>query len=70
MYVKKVKIRLARHLATAVVVISLQLVATLMTLRREPLGRFEGAAISGALWAGFRPRHGDGAGGGSSSTSP
>ena len=64
------KIRLARHVATAVVVISLQLVATLMTLRREPLSRFEGAAISGALWAGFRPRPGERAGGGSSTASP
>jgi hypothetical protein len=64
------KIRLARHLATAVVVICLQLVATLMTLRREPLSRFEGASISAVLWAGFRPRLGEGAGGGSSSTSP
>lgn len=61
------KIRLARHLATAVVVISLQLVATLMTLRREPLSRFEGAAVSGILWTGFRPRRAD-AGGGSAST--
>ena len=31
---------------------------TLMTLRREPLSRFEGAVISGALWTGFRPRGG------------
>jgi hypothetical protein len=50
-----VKVRLARHLATAAVVIGLQLIATLMTLRREPLSRFEGAAISGMLWTGFRP---------------
>ena len=65
-----VKIRLAQHLATALVVICLQLVATLMTLRREPLSKFEGASISGALWVGFRPRLGDRAGRGFSSTSP
>jgi hypothetical protein len=51
-------------------VICLQLVATLMTLRREPLSKFEGASISGALWVGFRPRLGERAGRGSSSTSP
>ena len=50
---------MARHLATAAVVISLQLMATLMTMRREPLGRFEGATVSGLLWAALRPRHGE-----------
>jgi hypothetical protein len=48
--------RIARQLATAVVVISLQLTATMMTLRREPALRTEGLAISGALWVAVRPR--------------
>jgi hypothetical protein len=48
--------RIARQLATAVVVISLQLTATLMTLRREPALRTEGLAISGLLWVAVRPR--------------
>jgi len=63
----RMKVRFAQHLATAMVVICLQLVATLMTLRREPLSRFEGASISGALWAGLRPRLDDRSGNGSSS---
>lgn len=48
--------RIARQVATAVVVISLQLTATIMTLRREPMLRTEGLAISGALWVAVRPR--------------
>jgi hypothetical protein len=38
------------------VVICLQLTATVMTLRRDPIQKFEGAAISGLLWVGLRPR--------------
>ena len=49
-------VRIARNLATAVVVITLQLTATMMTLRRDPVLRFEGAAPSGLLWVAFRPR--------------
>jgi hypothetical protein len=49
-------VRIARHLATAAVVIVLQLTATMMTLRRDPVLRFEGAATSGLLWVAFRPR--------------
>jgi len=49
-------VRMARHLATAAVVISLQLTATMMTLRRDPVLQLEGAATSGLLWVAFRPR--------------
>jgi len=48
--------RLARNLATAAVVIGLQLTATVMTLRRDPVQRLQGAAVSGLLWAGLRRR--------------
>jgi hypothetical protein len=37
-------------------VICLQLTATVMTLRRDPIQKFQGAAISGMLWVGLRPR--------------
>jgi hypothetical protein len=49
-------VRLARHISTAAVVIALQLTATMMTLRRDPVLRLEGAATSGLLWVAFRPR--------------
>ena len=48
--------RLARNLATAAVVIGLQLTATVMSFRRDPVQRFEGAATTGLLWVAFRPR--------------
>ena len=41
---------LARHLTTAIVLLCLQLMATAMTLRRDPLDRFQGAAVSGLVW--------------------
>ena len=47
---------IARNLATAAVVICLQLTATVMTLRRDPIQKFQGAAISGMLWVGLRSR--------------
>ncbi len=41
---------IARHLATALVLLCLQAMATAMTLRRDALDRFEGAAVSGLVW--------------------
>ena len=35
--------------------ICLQLTATVMTLRRDPIQKFQGAAISGMLWVGLSP---------------
>jgi hypothetical protein len=65
--------RLAHNIATAVVVLALQLTATVMSLRREPLLQAEGHAIAGMLWKAVRhstqSRLTD-VGGGSSSTSP
>jgi hypothetical protein len=48
--------RLARNLATAAVVIGLQLTATVMSLRRDALQRTEGAAVTGMLWVALRHR--------------
>jgi hypothetical protein len=48
--------RLARNIATAAVVIGLQLTATVMSFRRDPVQRFQGAATTGLLWAAFRLR--------------
>lgn len=39
-----------RHVATAVVVLALQTMATLMVIRRDPVARFEGTVISATLW--------------------
>jgi hypothetical protein len=44
-----------RHIATAVVVLMLQSMAVLMTIRRDPVTRFEGTVISAALWWTTRP---------------
>ncbi|MGZ4482169.1 MAG: hypothetical protein ACXVY5_08170 [Gaiellales bacterium] len=44
---------LTRPLATVAVVLCLQLMATVMTLRRDPLTRFEGSAIAALLWTAF-----------------
>jgi hypothetical protein len=44
-----------RHIATAVVVLMLQSMAMLMTMRRDPLTRFEGTIITAALWWTTRP---------------
>jgi hypothetical protein len=44
-----------RHVATAVVVLCLQTMAVLMTLRRDPVTRFEGTVISATLWWTTRP---------------
>jgi hypothetical protein len=41
---------IARHVATALVLLCLQAMATAMTLRRDPLDRFQAAAISGLVW--------------------
>jgi hypothetical protein len=65
--------RLAQNIATAAVVIALQMTATMMSLRREPLLQVQGYAISGMLWKAVRHRTEQqlsDAGGGSSSTSP
>jgi hypothetical protein len=65
--------RLAHNIATAVVVVALQLTASVMSLRREPLLRVEGQAIAGMLWKAVRHRTQHrltDVGGGSSSTSP
>jgi hypothetical protein len=64
--------RLAQNIATAVVVLALQMTATMMSLRREPLMQFQGNAIAGLLWKAVRDRTErlTDAGGGSSSTSP
>ena len=47
---------LMRHITTAVLVVSLQLMATLMTMRRDPVARFQGTTISAMLWWVTRPR--------------
>jgi hypothetical protein len=44
-----------RHIATAVVVLVLQSMAMLMTMRRDPVTRFEGTVITAALWWTTRP---------------
>jgi hypothetical protein len=65
--------RLAHNIATAVVVIALQLTATVMSLRREPLLQVQGNAIAGMLWKAVRHRTEarlSDAGGESASTSP
>ena len=41
---------ITRHLATAMVLLCLQATATVMALRRDPLQRFEGAALTGLVW--------------------
>ena len=41
---------LAHHLVTALVLLCLQAMATAMTLRPDPLERFEAAAVSGLVW--------------------
>jgi hypothetical protein len=44
-----------RHIATAIIVLMLQSMAVLMTMRRDPVTRFEGTIISTALWWTTRP---------------
>ena len=46
---------LMRNLATAAVVLTLQMMATLLAMRREPLDRLEGVTISWVLWRATRP---------------
>ena len=46
---------LAHHLVTALVLLCLQAVATWMTLRRDPLDRFEGATITALVWWSVEP---------------
>ncbi len=41
---------IARHLAAAAVLLCLQAAATVMSLRRDPLDRFQGTAVSGLVW--------------------
>ena len=45
-----VRFSITRHLATAMVLLCLQATATVMVLRRDPLERFEGAALTGLVW--------------------
>ena len=51
-----VRVGIMRHVATAVVVLTLQSMAVLMTMRRDPVARFEGTAISAALRWTTRPQ--------------
>jgi hypothetical protein len=51
-----VRVGIMRHVATAVVVLTLQSMAVLMTMRRDPVARFEGTVISAALWWTTRPQ--------------
>jgi hypothetical protein len=51
-----VRVGIMRHVATAVVVLTLQSMAILMTMRRDPVVRFEGTVISAALWWTTRPQ--------------
>jgi len=48
--------RLHRSIATAAVVVALQLTATAMSLRSDPVQRLQGASVSGLLWVAFRRR--------------
>jgi hypothetical protein len=41
---------LQRHFATFLVLLCLQAMATVMSLRRDPLERFEAAAVSALVW--------------------
>jgi hypothetical protein len=46
---------LMRNIATAVVVLTIQMMAVLMSMRREPLDQLEGVTISWVLWKATQP---------------
>jgi hypothetical protein len=64
--------RLVNNIAAAVVVIALQMTASMMSLRRDPLVSTEGQAISAMLWYAVARRTEEltREGGGPASTSP
>jgi len=49
-YAGSVRRSLSRHLSAALILLCLQAMATVMTLRRDPLERLEGSAIAGLVW--------------------
>lgn len=44
----------ARHLTTALLILCIQAMATVLTLRRDPVERFEGAVATALTWEAVR----------------
>ena len=44
----------ARHLTTAILIPCIQAMATVLTLRRDPVERFEGAVATALTWEAVR----------------